>query len=425
MADTLDCRPELSADWSGEHDEKSAAWFELFLDLVMVAAFSSVAQKLKIDFTINGYLTFILIATLYVSSWHAYTHFNGRFNESSLVHYFFLYGLLVGIGIMVLSSKPSFRFTMGLLVTRIAVICMNLAVYNLLPKVRDRLREDIALLCMSIFVLCFALLVEKYTIHAYILVIIIEVILHYEIRIRHWFVRPATAIPVNTEHVREREASLVLVALGEAVVSAVVNTQRICTPLSLQFYAMMQLSMLITFSMAAFYFAVQPPGATHTITRTIRRASYYTMLHVILVCVILSLGVSMKFIADAVFYDRLVAIPHVGLLYGSMIICMLLILGLRWLHYWDTRPSNLSPFSKRIIFWWWGVMFFWLVLPLLSVISFIKFSPGGVHPLTALGIAAACMVVWLVTETFVMHYLSQLNQDASQEPELSPLILAK
>ncbi|KAH9052427.1 hypothetical protein Ae201684P_001608 [Aphanomyces euteiches] len=91
MLRTFSSRPELSADWNGNYEEKSAQWFELFVDLIMVSACSNVAEKLKDDLSHHGLLNFLLIFTLYVSSWQKYTFFNARFSEDSFVHYSMLY----------------------------------------------------------------------------------------------------------------------------------------------------------------------------------------------------------------------------------------------------------------------------------------------------------------------------------------------
>ncbi|OQR92444.1 hypothetical protein ACHHYP_03698 [Achlya hypogyna] len=410
MLRTFRSQPRLSADWSGDYEEKSAEWFELFLDLVMVAACANVAEKLKDEFTADGLVAFILICCLYVSSWHAYTHFHGRFSESSLVHYVFLYLLLVGLGSMVLSSEPGPRFSVGLLGVRVALLLMNGAVYRALPASRKRLGVEMVILLGSCLALGLAIAWPAFTTQCYVAMLVLEIPIQLEIRVRHWFVAPENGIPINVEHVHDREGSLVLVALGEAVVSTVVNSRHFRGPLPARFYVLMQLSLLVTFALALFYFSLPPPRETHAVQRSVRRASCFALLHVLLLPTILALGVSYKFAADAVLGDRPLEPQYVYLLFGTMALIMLFVFLLRWLHFWGVQPASDHPILiKRVMFAWWVLMTIWPLLPIAA--AFVLVTADGVDPLVALATAAVCVVVWVLSETAVMNHLALLGDD--------------
>ncbi|EQC36287.1 hypothetical protein SDRG_06392 [Saprolegnia diclina VS20] len=422
---TFRSRPRLSADWSGEYEEKSSEWFELFLDLVLVAACANVAEKLKDEFTLNGFISFTLMTSLYVTSWHWYAHFHGRFSESSLAHYAMLFILLGGLGTMVLASEPGWHFSIGLLFVRIALLAMNAAVYRVLPASRDRLRVDMTILACSCAVLLLAIARPMCSSNAYMVVLVLEIVVLYVSRMRHWCVAPGDGIPVNVEHMNDREGSLVLVALGEAVVSAVINSRHVSSPLPNRFYVMMLLSMLVNFALALFYFAVKPPRTMHAVHQSVRRASLFTLLHVLLLPTILALGVSMKFIAEAVLRNEKLDVAVVWLLFGAMALCMVWIFLLRGLHYWGAQPATTDrPNVKRIIRGWWALMVGWPLLPLASGQVLMVMAPRGVDPLIALGAAAACVLFWIFSETAIMNYLAVLSETTGlRTPELSPLVL--
>ena len=69
--------PILLQDWDSEAEEGAAKYWELFLDLLMVAAASAVADGLKEDPTLSGVRDFLILnSPLYQWFDTVHTHHN-------------------------------------------------------------------------------------------------------------------------------------------------------------------------------------------------------------------------------------------------------------------------------------------------------------------------------------------------------------
>ncbi|EQC36289.1 hypothetical protein SDRG_06394 [Saprolegnia diclina VS20] len=402
MLRTFYGRATLSADWSGEYEEKSAGWFELFLDLIMVAACSNVAEGLKEDVSVHGLLLLGAMSLVYVSVWHMYTLFNARYSETSLLHYLFLYVLLVGLGTMVLSSTPSPTFTVGLIVLRSSIVLMKLSVYGCLPRARSKLRVDIVLQLLSIALLLASLyLPPSFTLPAYFLGFVLEWVMQFASAI--WLSFRTVHVPLNIDHMNEREGCLVMVTLGESVVSAVINSRDL--ELTPRFYVAMQLSLFVILSLAIYYFSLQPPRELHALRRSYVTGFVFTYVHFALVPTLLVVGVGTKLVSAAVLANALLAPTSVWLFFGAISAAMALMLVLRVLHFGGRQPEATDPpCVKRIKYAWWGIFVAWPFL--LLVCAYVLTWQGPVDPITALSVAVACVVVWLVSETAIMHLLA-------------------
>ena len=84
-----------------DSQEKGAEWSELFMDLILVAACSNIADGLKEDLSWDGLYTFLSIFAPVTSMWHINTSFNTRFNDKSVVYMVLLFGHIVGFAGMV------------------------------------------------------------------------------------------------------------------------------------------------------------------------------------------------------------------------------------------------------------------------------------------------------------------------------------
>ncbi|OQS06567.1 hypothetical protein THRCLA_01388 [Thraustotheca clavata] len=390
--------------WSGEYEEKSAEWFELFLDLIMVAACSNVADGLKEDLSFNGWVQFFVLCFMYSSSWHLYTHFNGRFSETSLLHYVFLYLLLIGLGGMVLASEPGARFTIGLILIRVALLCMNTSVYWSLPQARAKASMDMALDTAAIILFVCALYVDShtFTLTVYALAAVQQTV--FAIIFSQLSCLVQNRIPMNIDHVDEREGCMVMVALGESVVSAVINSRQIEQELPTRFYAAMQLSLLIIFSLAIFYFAAKPPREMHAMRRSVFTGFGYSVLHYFLLPTLLAIGVGTKLVSYSVLHSLPLSSTALWILFCSISLALLEMLLIRLMHYWGRQPAPTDPEPiRKIKFIWWGVCAFSPLFPLIA--AYILEAATGVDPIIALIVAASIIMVWLISETAVMHSL--------------------
>ncbi|KAF0694302.1 Aste57867_14814 [Aphanomyces stellatus] len=428
MMRTFLSQPSLSADWSGDYEEKSAEWFELFLDLVMVAACSNVAEALKEDLSVRGFVYFVFLTTVYTVTWTQYTNFHARFNEKSLLHYAYLYLWLVGLGGMVLAGAPGVAFTLGMSLVRLAQLLMYMTIYIHLPIVRPNVHVDIVVSIVSATILLTSLaLPPAWTIPAYGVTMLVETVGRIGLALARWFVpKELHRIPLNIDHYSDRVGCLVLVTLGEAVVSAIIHFD---TPelLTARFFVMMQLALLVLFSTAMFYFAIRPMRDFHALRRSSAAGFAFAWLHYALYPTLLSIGVALKFITGAVLTHTPLESVHLWLLFGSISAAMLIFLGLRVAHFGGREPAPTDADSiKRVKYAWWGIIALSPLFPLACVAVLEGLSPQDADPILALSLAAAFNVLWTIAETAMMNRLVELGHDHRHwgKEESAPLFAA-
>ncbi|KAF0694215.1 Aste57867_14892 [Aphanomyces stellatus] len=414
MMRTFMSHPSLSADWNGDYEEKSAEWFELFLDLIMVAAFSNVTEKLKEDLTLHGILHFALLTSMYTISWTLYTSFHARYNEKSLLHYAYLYVWLVGLGGMVLAGEAGVTFTIGLGLVRVSQLLMYATVYHLLPRARGQTFVDILFIIFSILVVVLALVLPSPWTHScYAVIFVAEAVLRYFAAVQGWFMKPGDMrVPMNIDHFHERVGCLVMVALGEAVVSAIIHFE---TPelLTTRFFVMMQLALLVIFSMAMYYFAIKPPREIHAMRRSSLSGVAFGWLHFLLYPTLLVIGVGLKLVTAAVLNDSPLHATHVWVLFGAMATAMTIMLVIRLAHYGGRQPAPTDPpHIKRIKNAWWLIIG---VTPLvvLAAAAMLIWTSGqdATDPVVALAVAAALNVFSILIESAIMNYLVEIGHD--------------
>ncbi|KAF0687179.1 Aste57867_21035 [Aphanomyces stellatus] len=427
MLRTFSSRPSFSADWNGNYEEKSAQWFELFMDLIMVAACANVADKLKDDLTHDGFLNYLLVFTMYVASWQKYTFFNARFSEDSFVHYSMLYVLLAGLGGMVMAGDPSPGFTIGLLLVRVAMVLMYLNVYFQLHETRKTLWIEILLSGSSSLVLLTSLfLPSSCTVPCYVVCFFIEVIFRYIWAFQGWFLDPDHPhIPMNIEHTSERYGCFVMVVLGEAILSSTINTKPSDKAnFTTRYYAVMLLSFLVNFSMAMYYFAMRPPRKFHAMRRGLLGLISFVVLHLCLLPSLLTMSVSTKLIADAVLKQAPLESSSVWTLFGAMALALAFMFGIRLAHFVGVQPAPHDPIEVKMIkYHWWVLVGLSPLIPCGLAIALEYVSGGRVDPIHALIVASAFMLLWVVIETALMHWLVKVgNQHKLKEHKalLSP-----
>ncbi|KAF0694301.1 Aste57867_14813 [Aphanomyces stellatus] len=426
MLRTLVSQPTFSADWSSDYEEKSAEWFELFLDLLMVCACSNVAEKLKDDYSVAGVVYFALMLSIYSCSWSLYISFHARFNERSLLHYVLLYPFLSGLGGMLLASDPGADFTTGLVWMRTAAFFMYTWIYAMLPKARPSIWIDLVFLLVSL-VLLFASLAfgrdDSSVVVVYAAVWVWEVPVHLFVGWKGYGIPTGCRIPFHIDHMTERLGCLVMVVLGESVVSLVINVhdKSRVTP---RFFSMMQWAIVVIFSMAIFYFSVQPPRDLHAMRRSIFAGVAFNFLHWALYPPLLALGVGTKFVSEAIVNDTTLESPHVWLLFGSTALSMAIMFSLRLTHFIGRHPAPTDPHHVKMIkYGWWAIVGASPLLPLACAVFLEWSSDYQVDPIMALQVLGIFNVIWIVIESIVIHYLNAHGQTGfrNSADETAPL----
>ncbi|KAG9415407.1 hypothetical protein AC1031_008851 [Aphanomyces cochlioides] len=331
-----------------------------------------------------------------------------------------------------MASDPSPAFTAGLLLVRLAMVLMYVNVYFQLHETRKTLWIEVLLSGISSLVLLSSFFLPHFmTVPCYCLCFFIEVVFRYIWAFQGWFLDPDHPhIPMNIEHTSERYGCFVMVVLGEGIVSATINTttedKASFTP---RYYAVMLLSFLVNFSMAMYYFAMRPPRKYHAMRRGILGLVSIVVLHICLLPSLLAMSVSTKLIAEAVLENEPLDSPRVWTLFGAISFSLAFMFGIRLAHFVGVQPHPSDPLEiKQIKYHWWVLIAMSPLLPLLCAICLEYFSGDEVDPIDALLVASVFMLVWVVVETGLMHWLVAIGRKHEKERKLleqTPLISPK
>ncbi|KDO26153.1 hypothetical protein SPRG_08514 [Saprolegnia parasitica CBS 223.65] len=399
MLRTLLRSPRLSADWTGHYEHKAIAWVELVLDGTMMAASYAIATRLEAATALPDVVEPLVLFGLFVSLWQLYTHFHARFAETSFLHYLLLYFVVAGVASMVLSPNVGAAFGYGLLLSHLSMLAMYVNAFAMLPETRARLWPDLCLLSASSAVIGLSLVVPHIAFACYGGALCLETIVQFLWAIKRWCIPLTIAIPVSIEYITERHGTYVVVVLLQTTLGALFTNAEPTQAV--------HLSLLLVFTMAMFYFAVQPPRELHAMRRSVAHGVVFVAAHYALLPTLLVLGVAAKLAMVAVAKQR--ELPPLGLwlLFGSISATMLAMLLLRSTHYGGRKPLDSDVATIRCIkAYWWMPIGLSSLLPL--AIAFVlqaSTSENGVDPILALGVAAASLFVWVVAETLVMHWL--------------------
>ena len=299
---TLFQKPTLCASADGEYEEKAAEWFELLLDLVLVAACAAIADALKEDLTADGFYTFTSSFGLVITGWHAYTRFTTRFNDSSLVHSALLFVFIfafAGMSVSAGSATSQGIFVRAASLMRLSVVLMNLVVYLRLPAARSGLFVELTIGAAGITILLCSLVVPQFDARPfYVATLFFEGFVQAEWTIRRAGLLANTTkfvIRMNIDHANEREGCFVMIVLGESVLSAVLKMGDKAVEKGWDYWVAMALTLLTIFCTALYYFDMRPPRAWHAMRRSRRGGTLFYWIHYLLQLSLLAMGVGLKF----------------------------------------------------------------------------------------------------------------------------------
>ena len=129
----------LWQDWEEEAVDSTPKYWELFADLLLVAAASSMADNFQSKQTWFGFLEFVFLYSVIMHGWIMYTHhYTSRFLETSLFHTCILFFYLLGMAgtIVNASLETAHAFSIGVLVQRAAFLAMVAQIIAFLPRAR-------------------------------------------------------------------------------------------------------------------------------------------------------------------------------------------------------------------------------------------------------------------------------------------------
>jgi hypothetical protein len=432
--------PVLLQDWDVEIEESAFQYWELFLDLLLVAAASSITDQFKDNLTAVGFSEFVVFYAIILNGWLLYTHhITTRFQDNSLAHSMVLFFYCVGFGICIVNTGYDYvqSFCWGAVLQRAAVIVMLVSIYLAIPRARYMV-SVLGFLTISTMMLLATVAIwgGKITIQEspfFMTIFWIAAMLELfgEVLLVNLLVG-RLMVPINIDQSKERLGAMELVMLGESVLSVCMiyrellaeeeevpgeeeeSKEKDMSRWRLQpYYLVLGYSFLLIFMFLLLYFHMQPSPGDHAFRRSRLHGTTVLLLHKLLGLAYLSVGTSVKLVVEsAVLGETLV--PTADLLMGFGVGASILILfGMRWLHYAgrdhvnfgdkcmhygvDQRLDNLASM-------WWATIFVAGFLPIIGVATGWT---SRLDPVMMTAVHAWFVFVIVLLESFFSHSLQE------------------
>lgn len=397
--------PVLSQDWDTESEETGAAYWELFLDLLLVAAATATADGFKEQLNLAGVAEFCAVYYIFVNGWLLYTHhITTRFSDGTLLHSFNLFVFLLGFAYSVVNAgfETAASFSRGAILQRFAILVMLANIYSFLPRARDFCIVFGVHILIAIAVLMLPALWPDMAPICWWIVVVMESTIELT---SPYFLSGSALIPVNIEHTKERLGSIVLIMLGETVVSATILYRELRDKTGneneQQFNLVLGLAFLLVFMFTLLYFHMQPSPQDHALRRSRLHGGLLLFVTRILGLSLLAVGVSVKLVVISVAnHDTLPVFASrlLGLSVGSALATMFFT---RILHYGGRMPRSLDPPRVKMIMWcWWATLFGTVMIPFAT--AWLQWN----DPVHVLAFYASLLLGMTVVESTITHFLA-------------------
>ena len=412
----------LLQDWDKEAEEVASQYWCLFLDLLLVAAASSVADQFKEDEDFAGFVVYILIL---INGWSLYAlHITTRIEDSSLVHSMILFVYCFGFGLSVVNVGDPAQFALGALVLRGTILVMLASFANCLPRARFFCSTMAIFMTLPVAGLLVAIVApsENIALAGLWLAALSEC---FSELITTRFVDVRCFVPVNIELSIERLGALELIMLGETALSVTMTYRElhhaeIVGETQDRYYWVLALSFLLIFMFCLLYFHVYPSPNRHAFRRSVLHGSTCVSAHKILGLALLAVGTSIKLVVESVIHEEEATSLFVYHLMGWGIgTSLLILLGIRLLHYGGRAELQFgehtvilseSPEIKRITEIWWATIAAATPLPFIGVATGLTTR----DPLTSLALHALLLFSLCWLESFYTHRLTDILALESQ-----------
>jgi low temperature requirement protein LtrA len=432
-------QPVLLQDWDEELEEGAFQYWELFLDLLLVAAASSVTDQFKENLTAVGFGEFVVFYLGILNGWLLYTHhITSRFQDNSLAHSMVLFFYCLGFGICIVNTGYSFvqGFCWGAVLQRVSVMVMFVSIYMAIPRARDMVTVLGGMtVCTTILLTTVALLGHDIE-DSSVLMAIFWIALFVEFWGEAVFlqlVKGRRLVPINIDQTKERLGAMELVMLGESVLSVCMiyrewlserqlggegqheeETETIhqgyATFWGIQpYYFVLGYSFLLIYMFLLLYFHMQPNPGDHAFRRSRLHGTITFLLHKILGLAYLAVGTSVKLVVESVLREEKMD-EAASLLMGYGVGASIIILFcMRYMHYGGRPHVNFG--TKCMVYGvnrrldtlasiWWTTVFIAGVLPIIGIATGWTLQFG---PLQLTCIHALLVFVLVLLESFFSH----------------------
>ncbi len=400
-------------------------WAGLFTDLIMVCACANVADTFEEAFKDGrqegefwsneqaaAFRVFVVVFMVQLSGWQMLTMISCRLVrfDGSVLRNLGSLGYFFGTATLAMESRPCAYFLFGCLLQRVCIMALYCLSKN--DAQTSVSKFDIALTCVSFLILTVGLMSTQLFSPLKSSEVTLWLLFVHESLVRSAILTwPPTWIEIirlyDYEQLAERKGCMTMVVLGESVVSSLLSANSVeGHSLNGKFYWNMALTLLVTYTLAVFYFVVQPPS--HSIKAApLIYAMASNLVHYGFLASLLCMGVGIKFVSGAIQSSSSLLFGEAFLLIQSFAIAVLCISLLRWFRYkyihrtsltTSTMHMRLGQKEKRCIKR--TVIAFYALLPLVPLFIFgcvTGFDKSStVEPTLAMLICATSVLFYLL-----------------------------
>ena len=411
-------KPRLLQDWDTDVEELSSKYWELFLDLLLVAGTSAVANIFMNDLTWKGFGSFLLLYLVLVNGYMLYSpDFTTRFEDTSLLHAALLFPYLMGIATCAVNAGTSPNelrfFCIGALVQRCVLLILHGNVAATIPRAKVYCQYTGALIFLSTVCFLVAIVFPSYALRLLSLVAAFE---FNTLWIKRNILPKGSVTPVNIEHMKDRQGCFILVVLGETVVSSIITFKSAQgTGVEGRYYLTSALSFLMIFSFTLLYFHLQPAPQDNAMRKSRSRGILLYQCTILLGASLLCAGVGVKLIVDAVLKGQMLTEDESTVMSLSVGFSMAFLLSIRLSHYGGLETDRNEPTQiTHLKNLWWGSLASSVSIPFL--LSFVHIE----DPLTLILLYSLLISLYCVVESTFTHILSDFL-NAERRDELAEL----
>jgi low temperature requirement protein LtrA len=412
--------PIVLQDWNEAAEERSAQYWELFLDLLLVAAASCVADQFKES---QDFWEFAVFALILVNGWMLYTHhITTRFEDASLSHSFLLFSYFAGFGYSIVNAgfEHATSFAAGALLQRLSVAIMLAYIAISIPRARYSCCLIAILMVIPVVSLTIIVLFSGGERLSFgLLTLTAGAELFGEVCLT-FFVNTQASIPINIEHTKDRLGTLQLVMLGETASSVVLTYRELLGQLEdvgksteKQYYWILLLSFLLIFMFTLLFYHMLPHQDDHPFRRGKHYYGLGLVLHKSLSLSFLSLGVSIKLVVESALLQEELSLFGYQLMGYGVSVSLLILLFIRLMSHGGKATVQFGPqmvYTKgadpivdRIASIWWTVFGVAWFPPLVGVVT--EWTPRD--PLGATALHAFLVLVLCVVESAFTHIIAE------------------
>ena len=299
--------PALLNEWGREpHGERTSAWWELFVDLVLVAAVGNLSAALRAGGATSsaGRVELAACFVLLQGGWRAYAEYATRYAHSDLAHAGLLFTFMVGTAVSA-GSEGLLPFAAGVAIQRAALVAMNAVAAWWLPRARAHAAVFVAsngAVCCIAAAACALPTARPGLIIAAAVFDVVYLYL-FVASVELGALGRASVVPVNIEHLADREGCFVMVVLGESVVSSIQEYRKKRTPGSGEgdrsYVWVTAVCLALPFALALVYFGVAASRKVHALRRSMLTGCAFLTSHTVLCAALLVAGAALHELAEA------------------------------------------------------------------------------------------------------------------------------